>query len=342
MYLLFYSGTAKPVVNESSNESSASTSAKEFPHPESDIYIDLKQQLDINLENIQYKYALYVSSIRRSLQEKMISGEELRAHLLNMPVFLEDHGTRQLKLFSGRASKFEKASSINDIFEILSLECCSFVDFGIFKSIVKYFELDKGQEVFRYSEHVDDYLKRHKIKEFVMINPALGKLNEDSEKLVLKFDISMTTELGKVMNLKAAVAKILGLQASALQLLDIKEGCVVVTFLIPKLVSQSLFSGNEDAFTKECISELQALSVVWLRFKDTDIGVTKVISKNQDTMPGQACLSRPAGTAHPNLPKLSSGHTRSNQWSGNIDVAKIVCESHEGSVSYSGISVQGN
>ncbi len=264
------------------DESSSSTSAKEFPHPDSDIYIDLKQQLEINLENIQYQYASYVSNIRTSLQKNRVSCEELRAHLLNMPVFQKDKGTKQLKLLSSKAAKIEKASSINDIFKILSLECCSFLDFGIFKSLVKHYDLDKRQEAFRYSEHVDDYMKRHKIKEFVMINPSLGKLSDDSEKLTLKFDISMTTELGKVMNLKAAVAKILGLRASALQLLDISEGCVVVTFLISKLVSQSLLSSGEDAFTKECVSELQALSVVWLKLKDTVIDVARIVRENRE------------------------------------------------------------
>ncbi len=272
MELSFFSDAAK------SNQSSASTSAKEFLHPDSDIYIDLKVLLEVKLQNIQYQYASYVSSIRTSLQAKKVSGEELRAHLLNMPVFLKDHGTEQLKLFSGKAAKLEKASSINDIFEILSLECCSFLDFGIFESLVKHYDLDKRQEVFRYSEHVDDYMKRHKIKEFVMINPALEKLiepNDDSEKLILKFDISMTTELGKVMNLKAAVAKFLGLRASALQLLDIKEGCVVITFQISEIVAESIFSSDKKTFTEENISELQALSVVWLQYKKRVIDVRR-------------------------------------------------------------------
>ena len=280
MLLLLYIAPDEPH-NETS---SAATSAKEFPHPDSDIYIDLKQQLEINLENIQYQYASYVSNIRTALQEKGVSGEELRAHLLNMPVFQKTKGAKQLKLLSGRAAKLEKASSINDIFEILSLECCSFLDYGIFKSIVKHYGIDKGQEAFRYSEHVDDYLKRHKIKEFMMINPALGKVTDDSEKLIFKFDIEMTTDLGKVMNLKATIAKILGLRASALHLLDIKEGCVEVTFLISKLVAQAIFSIGGDSFTKEQIRELQKLSVTWLRLNDTVIDVTKLAHESEEEM----------------------------------------------------------
>lgn len=179
---------------------------------------------------------------------------------MNMPVFQKNYGTKQLTLFSERVDELESASSINDTFKILSLRS-SFLDFGLFTSIVKHYDLDKGEEVFRYSEHVDDYLKRHKVKEFMIINPALGKLAAHSEKLVFKFDISTTTHLGKVMNLKTAIAKILGLQSCALQLLDISEGCVVVTFLISALVLDAIFtSGNP--FTDEQITEFQGLSVI--------------------------------------------------------------------------------
>lgn len=89
----------------------------------------------------------------------------------------------------------------------------------------------------------------------MIINPALGKVSEDSEKLVLKFDIDITAELGKAVNLKTTVAKIFGLRASALQLLDIKEGCVEVTFQISKLVAQALLVVNavsQKKLSKNC------------------------------------------------------------------------------------------
>ena len=66
------------------------------------------------------------------------------------------------------------------------------------------------------------------------------------------------------MDLKTSVAKILGLLPSALQLLDIKEGCAIVSLLIPKIIGDSIFSSLDDKY----ISELQALSIMWLKFQD--------------------------------------------------------------------------
>lgn len=236
--------------------------------------MDLELRLERNLRDIHSQYASYVSCIRTALQEKGITGEELRAHLLNMPVFKKSKGNQQLKLFSCKACRLEKTSNINDIFEILSIECCSFLEYDIFESIVKHYDIDRGQKMLRYSDQVDDYLKRHKIKEFISINPALvGKITEDSEKLILKFDIDATAELGKVINLKKTVARILGLKASALKLLDIKDGCVEVTFLIPKFVAQEIFSSKES-IDQKIIRELCDIeSIMWVKCLKVDINL---------------------------------------------------------------------
>lgn len=222
----------------------------------------------MNLERIQFQYADYVSCIRESLHEKGTSAEDLRAHLLNLPAFRFNHDSKKLKLLSGRTVKFKNASTINEVFEILSLECCSFLDFGIFQSIIRHYRLDKGEEEFKYPEYVREYVKLHNIKEFVFLNPDLSqKTSDDSEILYLKFDISLTTKLSKVMDLKVAIAKILQLRASTLQLIDIKEDCVVVTYYIPANIAAAIFISDE-IFTEHQIEEFRGLSVLWMKFKN--------------------------------------------------------------------------
>lgn len=84
------------------------------------------------------------------------------------------------------------------------------------------------------------------------------------KKLILKYDIETSCNLAKVYNFKRRIAKILGLLPSALHILDIKDGCVVVTFLIPASVADDLFT-PDTVFTSEQEEELRAESVLWLK-----------------------------------------------------------------------------
>ena len=82
--------------------------------------------------------------------------------------------------------------------------------------------------------------------------------------MILKFDIESTSRLAKLKKLKSSVARILGLSPSAIQLYDIKDGCVVATFLIPTPVAELVFNAD-TVLTEEQEKELRALQVLWLK-----------------------------------------------------------------------------
>ena len=63
---------------------------------------------------------------------------------------------------------------------------------------------------------------------------------------------------------KSSMAKILGINSAALSLRDIKEGCVVATFLLPTPVAEIIFNKCTE-FTKEQVKQFKALSVLWLK-----------------------------------------------------------------------------
>ena len=125
------------------------------------------------------------------------------------------------------------------------------------------YKIDDGQEELKYPEYLKAYINKHKISEFVTINPLLKKFTASTD-LILKIDIESTSELGRIKNLKSAVADILGLKSAAIRLLDIKDGCVVVTFLIPTPLAEVIFN-RETIFTEEQLAKLQALDILWLR-----------------------------------------------------------------------------
>lgn len=186
--------------------------------------------------------------------------------MLSITAFKYNHRDQGTKLFSSNIrAQFEQATTVEGIFKVLITECASFLNYEIFESVIDEFEVDRSQAKLNYSEHLKAYVEKHKLSEFYKINPLLEKVNDSSKKLVLKFDIKLTQSLGTLKDCTKAIANILDLSASALQLLSIAEGCVIVTLLIPASVADIIFTSN-TVFTPEQRSEFQKLSVMWLQY----------------------------------------------------------------------------
>jgi hypothetical protein len=167
-------------------------------------------------------------------------------------------------LLIGMKTELDEADTINKIFDLLTCYCASFINFQVFQLLAKHFCIESDDEIMKYPEHLEAYINLHKISEFIIINPALKKYRgESGAKLVFKFDIENTCKLARISELQAAVAKVLNLQASTLQLLDITKGCVMVTFLIPTEVADIIFVDDKQ-FTQEDAKNLRASSVKWL------------------------------------------------------------------------------
>ena len=228
-------------------------------------------KLDDNLRTITAKYSTYVSSIRECLQAKGVRPADLCADLMNLTAF--NHTRKKRSLLSSHKTDLRDATELNGIFYLISDEYSSFLNFEVFQWIVDRHHLDNGQEEFQYPQHLKAYLNSHKISEFVEINPLLKDFSDASKEMVLKIDIESTSELAKLEKLRTAVAQILGLQPAALRLLDVEEGCVVVTFLIPSLVAEIIFS-KHSVLTIEQVEEFRVLNVLWLECNDRTFSFT--------------------------------------------------------------------
>ena len=226
--------------------------------------MDLEQQLAVNLEQINGRYASYAHYILMSIKAKGVSVTDFRSYLLNLAAF-QSGSNEQCKLLSGMKAKLDEANTINMLFDLVSCECASFFNIKIFELLVDRFGIEDTEKtgILDYPEQLEKYINKHRISEFIAINPALEKHSTGSAKITFKFDIEQTCKLAKVTKLQAAVAKILNLKASALQLLSIEKGCVTVTFHIPAEAADIIFVHNKE-FTPKDVKDFQALSVLWL------------------------------------------------------------------------------
>ena len=212
---------------------------------------DLKQQLKLNFKQLSRRYGSFVSYVRRSVIKKGFTAEEICAYLLGLPALKSGESDQQVMLLSEISDKLEKATTVNGIFNVLNRNYATFLNYEIFQCIAEEYEVDPDHEKMKYPEYLDDYIKKHKLSEFEEINPLLKKFECGTNEMVLKFDIELTCSLAKLQDYTSNIADILGLRPSALRLLSIKEGCVVITLLIPASVADVIFSSNKVFTTEE-------------------------------------------------------------------------------------------
>ena len=197
----------------------------------------------------------------------------------------KDEDEERYKLLTAMKTKLRQAKSIHDIVISLQEDCATFLHHDVFHSIQKQYKIAVSEEL-NYPEHFKAYINKHKLSEFVAINPKLAKFPATSEKLVLKFNIPHTSRVAKVIDLKVAIAKILHLKPSALELVSADKGCVEVTFLVSSFVAAFIL---KELSSKSKIEEFQALPVVWLNcgshhfdFNGEDIQTDTTDTKQDD------------------------------------------------------------
>ena len=195
--------------------------------------------------------------------------EDFRLFVLSLSAFQDEDGKQPNLLDEAKKAKIEDAGSIERIFQILTTDCCSFLHVGIFQSIMKKYDIKANTEDLKYSEHLKEYIDMHKISELLQVIPKLesGHL-DDSTKLTIKFNVSLSSKVTKIFDLESAIAGILDLNPSALRLVSIEEGCVITTFLIPEAVAEHF---NKTSLTEQQKADINALSVPvkWLNCGET-------------------------------------------------------------------------
>ena len=151
------------------------------------VRIDLQYQLRNNLETIKTQFASYVSEIYGRIDVKQINLSKIK-HFLQ----------HQLN------SDLERANSLDDIFELLRRRdktSFHFLNYHIYESLRKKFIPEEKDESFNYPDYLKAYANKHRLSEFLEINPKLEEINASNNILHIKFDIKASGKLGKVLEL---------------------------------------------------------------------------------------------------------------------------------------------
>lgn len=246
---------------------------------------NLKQQLEHNFREIKRRYAWYVDILRERIKAKKINVDELCGFIENLAEFDSNKNEEQLKVAK---DKLRSAETMCRVFRTISEHCASFLDFEIFEAIRERYGIEQDDDHLRYADHVRAYVEKHKISEFFTINPRLEKKCVDaSDEIIIKFDIHLNNKLDKVVGLKRALANILKVQTTALQLIAIEEGCVIMIYLIPTFMVQTICR----KFTKSQVEEFRSLSALWVICGECKFDFRRAIFDKYDSDAGELCSS---------------------------------------------------
>ena len=205
-------------------------------------------------------YSAYCKGILDGLKEKNVQHADFRSHLMTMRAF--DHEAQHIALLSTDKAVLKSFTTLNEIHDFITDKYASFLNYEILQSIVKSYSLDNGKEEFKYPEHLESYLKYQNLSWLIQDIELHAR-----KKVVLKIDYESTCSMTKIIDLHTTIAIILGLNSTAaLQLYDLKDGCVEATFLIPTHIAEVIF----NKLTDEQRRKFRALSVLSLQYNGHD------------------------------------------------------------------------
>ena len=247
----------------------ASTNTPAVPAFGPDVIEDLTHYLKCWKRDIQDIYALFVSCVHdKVVADREVSASNLCFMLLNLSALQCEDSSKHSKLFYEVRKKFCEAESVDAIFCLLS-EYTSFLDYDIYLRIANKYKIDIKQEKSEYLKHLSDYVNKHRISELVQLLPTLSnyteKMADVSKTLVFKLNIKLSCKLADLIELKSAIARVLGFNPTALRLVGVNEGSVLVTFLVPALAADLVFVQGKIV-TPQTREELFALSVLSIEY----------------------------------------------------------------------------
>ena len=219
------------------------------------VHMDLRYLLKKYHDKITTQFASYVSEIYGRIEAKQIDLNKIKQFLEN-------------KL----DSDLDEANSLDDIFRLLrrrSKASLNFLNYGIYESLRDKFIPEEKDESLNYPDYLKAYANKHRLSEVFKIIPKLKEIDISTSNNILniKFDIKASDKLINVLELQESLALLLEIMPSDLQILNIEQGCVIVTFLIPPRAAEVAFQHVRE-FTPE---QLSRLSVKWIKLGDSEI-----------------------------------------------------------------------
>ena len=162
--------------------------------------------------------------------------------------------SQQLAIAKEDLKLIDNASSTDDVFRVLS-KYWSFLDHKMLDCLVRCLGGRRIRwKVKEYRKQLKKFFEKRKMLEFKLPlrcfdNTCITELNETHERIIVKLDLN-DPSWDDIVHLKESICTILEILPSALLICKVEDGCIKVTFYIPKLIAQEIF--EESLKVEQC------------------------------------------------------------------------------------------
>ena len=208
---------------------------------------ELKVRLDGDVRNMIFRFGCLVTKTRDSIEER-IPVVKFATSILALRAFEPAPGDRDQSLLDEHREEINNAKTISEIFNILcaywNYLCCEILEY----IIELYGTSDDKERLKSYSEELHKFCER-RIFELPMPESGNGSgkaLSPSQKKFVVKLNVPECTKSKEILRIRGRIAKIVGLDLTALTIDSVDAGCVQLTFLVPRFVTEKIFPLSDE------------------------------------------------------------------------------------------------
>ena len=169
-----------------------------------------------------------------------------------------------------RMEELSKATHFEYFFRIIVDQACSWFDYGIIKDLILLFCTSAKSCLDQYEACFKKYAEQRLPKGMKHIEIG-GGARKGGKQLVIKIDREWEeVTFSDLDKLRGTFASILEIRRSDLYLADIREGCIMMTFMITEELAGRLFpsrtcltSSQVDSFKDEGVLSVKCVSLNW-------------------------------------------------------------------------------
>ena len=159
-------------------------------------------------------------------------------------------------LLKPRINEMTKASSMDQMLTIVTDQACSWFDYEIIKDLIYKLGDDHDRKLLgEYEAIFKKFVERRKLPKGKKHIEVGGGARKGGKQLVIKIDKEWDeVNFNDLDKIRGNLASILNVKRRDLYLADIREGCVMLTFMITEELAETLFPKRNDLISSKLSS----------------------------------------------------------------------------------------
>ena len=217
---------------------------------------DLKHMMRVDFKKIRRKFFNLQCDVRESLGAVPL--EKILDHIRGYAEIFEDDEVPLLP-----EEKVQEATSTDQLFTNVLQKQWNFFEFDLLASIVeRCCDEVTRKKLKQYDDDLKEFFEKRRLSEVSEDLTLTNCIDETKEQVIMKLDLNDPT-LREVKELKSKICEILDIMPSTLLILEIKQGCVEIMFLIPVHISEYVFGKPINDAQREALKAASVLKFTW-------------------------------------------------------------------------------